>query len=505
MSTGAWVPANEDELKKQWESVDEGKSNVPTDTGVWNGLKRAAGNLISLPGQVYHAVADEPRNQDEALTSEAGIPAPFMTLKGRPALAAKRLLADPMIQQEERAKEYYSKANNDPDSDAAHMGNMHTIASKVPIVGPVAGELTDRYLNGDKSGALAEGATYVAAPKVVGKVAGSVVDSVKGGGIMRGVDNIALGKEPPAKILTRAMKPPVTYPEFESVVDSRLPEIAKGSKAPITNVKDFTKTVDDLAKQKDAEYQQLINPFRRPDGGIGPYRPLHIDANPVADAQMESIPALDRFEKPNTLKETVIQRGNRHIVESEGNEGIAAKTAEKAAPFRRDVPIGDLDDIRVDSNAKLKSFYDKAGGDRFAALSNPETARIKAINDTTRDLVYGRLKDETGVDAHPIQNAYGDFRDLGDVSGKRATVYGRQQPFPLQEQLTAADALAQGNPVKFGLARLFKRYGDSDKLTKIALDRFSRQTPSPRVVGKVKRGPAVVGSMAGGTRKDDEQ
>jgi hypothetical protein len=38
-----------------------------------------------------------------------------------------------------------------------------------------------------------------------------------------------------------------------------------------------------------------------------------------------------------------------------------------------------LDDVRQDANAKLNAFYGKAAGDRNAALSNPETARVKAV------------------------------------------------------------------------------------------------------------------------------
>lgn len=131
------------------------------ETGVWAGIKRGVSNIASLPGQVYHAVADDPRDVSEQFTSDRG---------GRLAVAAKRLLLDPQLDQERKAQEYYSQANNDPDSQAAHMGNMHRIAAVVPVVGPIAGELTDRYLKGDKGGALAEGATYIAAPKVAEKV-----------------------------------------------------------------------------------------------------------------------------------------------------------------------------------------------------------------------------------------------------------------------------------------------------------------------------------------------
>jgi hypothetical protein len=293
-------------------------------------------------------------------------------------------------------------------------------------------------------------------------------------GLRRVVDRAVLGSETPAQILTRALKPPVTYPEFEAVVAQRLPEIVGqiNKTGPVTGVKGFAKAVDELAGQKNLQYQNLKTPV------LG----QSLDTSSVADAQVASIPATNLFETPGIKGSTAAVANRYRPVTTTMSSGKLLDQFER--PIREPITttneplnLGRADDIRVDTNAKLKAFYDKSGGDQFAALSDPRTARIKAVNDTIRDSVYNKIQDTTGIDPRPIQNAYGDFTDLGTVAGKRGTVYSRQQPIPLQEQISAADALARGNPMKFALAKLFSRYGNSDALTRIALDRANLIAP----------------------------
>jgi hypothetical protein len=136
--------------------------------------------------------------------------------------------------------------------------------------------------------------------------------------------------------------------------------------------------------------------------------------------------------------------------------------------------LGRVDAIREDTNAKLSDFYNKSGGDKHAALSNPETARLKAVNDGTRDLVYDSLAARSGIprsDIEANQELYGHASDIADVAGKRATVAGRANPMSLQESIAvrpsirgAADFLGQ---------RLLKNLTNSDAVTNAALDRFN--------------------------------
>lgn len=498
----------------KYEVVPPPKVDVPQEKTPDSALTRYATNVVGDPRKDVQGV------KDKGLVG-------YLKEQGRNAIQSLNPLPAMQDTYQSAVRGWNSPQPNEStlgmiDRKVGSAGRF--IESGVPYLGPALAHASEQFDSGDVAGGLGT-STLLGVGAVAGDpnvragittLPGKVAEFAKHpiatpkAALVGGMDKLALGDFTPEQILTKAIKPPVTYPEFEDVVHNRLPEIANASRNnPITSVKGFTRIADELAAKNNQKYQNQIGPFRQPTatiGGrevpaIGPYRPANIDANPVADAQIASIPSLDLFERPN--RQTEIQRGGHHIME--GDEGILSKTQQKASPFRREIPIGNLDAIRVDSNAKLNSFYNKAGGDQYAALSDPETARMKAINDTSRDLVYDRLQKETGIDPRPAQNAFGDYTDLGNVAGKRATVYGRQQPFPLQETLNVADSLT--SPGKFLLSRAFKRYGNSDTLTKIALDKFNQQpteAPAPNPFGIRK--PAI-GSIAASMRKksDDER
>lgn len=400
---------------------------------------------------------------------------------------------------------------NTKEDESSWQGNLLKAMEHTPIIGGYVQQAEQGGTTPGNPQALQAGMRASTGLAVLPKIASGVVKSTPKAvdtlaHPMRAMDNIALGGETPAQTLTRALKPPVSYPEFEQVISNRLPEIVSKTNEATprpTGVKGITGTIDSLRDTRNQAFQDQLAPFREPTAevngqnvrAVGPYRPAMIDTTPVADAQMASIPVTDVFERPN--RQTFVQRGSR--MTTEGDPGIVEKTNQKAAPYRAEMPIGKADAIRVDTNAKLNSFYNKAGGDQNAALSDPETARTKAVNDTIRDLEYARLEKETGYNPRPDQEAFGDYTDLGNVAGKRSTVFSRQQPFPLQEQISAADALAHGNPLKFAMAKIFKRYGNSDTLTDIAMDRAQRAQQPSVPPSRVWKSPMP----RYGARKDD--
>jgi hypothetical protein len=145
--------------------------NPPTaqDTGVLASLKRTGAGLLSLPGQIYHAVADAPKNPDEEKSQ---------TLQGPIGLAMKRLVTDPMAAEHQKAQELRAQAATQTDEQANnayngtnHLANMHDMASVVPVLGPLAAGMVNRYTGGggvtqDKSGAVTDLATMVAVPEI---------------------------------------------------------------------------------------------------------------------------------------------------------------------------------------------------------------------------------------------------------------------------------------------------------------------------------------------------
>lgn len=437
-------------------------SSIPaSDSGVVAGLKRFGGQLLAMPGQVYHAFADDPRNADEQAVSNS----PFG--QGRVALGVKRLIADPMEHEHELAVAAHARArqlgqpqfgegsglgryfdfSNSPGAQADDEGNMHDWASIIPVVGPMAASMTERFVNDDKSGAATELLANIATAAIAPKVNEMAADIVRGTG--RAVANPGLSVSralhplaSPTELITRATKPSVTVPDYETSVSKALPDLYREN-PNVSSVDELADTARSAAEKKNAQYQGLV----------GPHRGAMVDPSKVGYAQMQSIPLTHQIESPSILD----------------------ATREKAAPYMQPMSVGDLDTIRVESNAKLQDILSAPGSDRAAVLrSNPEAARAEATRAATREIVYDYLKKQTGVDPAPIQNAYGDLSAVRDVAGKRSVVYGRQDPTSLAEKLGAITG-----PKGFVVSRILKNAVGSDALTRLAFDRYGRLVQSP--------------------------
>lgn len=271
----------------------------------------------------------------------------------------------------------------------------------------------------------------------------------------------------PGELLTRALKPPVTMPDFETSVERTLPKIA--AQKP-NGVKGFSEAAMNLKNASNDWYKNLVRP----------YASEPIDTTPIVGQQLRSIPATNLFENPGIVDSTaakasaydmtpITKTSTSRFVDEFGKPYISTEVIEPAKPT-----LSRIDAIREDTNAKLNDFYNKSGGDKHAALANPETARLKAVNDGARDLVYDRLASRSGIprsDIEANQELYGHATDIANVAGKRATVAGRANPMSLQESIAvrpsirgAADFLGQ---------RLLKNLTNSDAITNAALDRFA--------------------------------
>lgn len=136
----------------------------PEETGVIAAVKRTGKNLINLPGAVYHAVTDPPRNDEERIISGAGIPGANVTGSGAIGLAVNRLWADPV-----RAKAAEINSAEGPGTTAVRIGK--TAVSAVPGVGPFAVDLAERAIEkGDVSGAATEAALNFGLPAAISKL-----------------------------------------------------------------------------------------------------------------------------------------------------------------------------------------------------------------------------------------------------------------------------------------------------------------------------------------------
>jgi hypothetical protein len=473
-----------------WASVATKQPTQPTvgqplhNSSMWESVKNGISQIASMPSGIYHAFADDPRNAEEQQYVGNS------KLDRNVGLGIHRIIAEPMMHEWDVAKQYDQKAAQNPNDNNAyngpqHMANMHRIAAVVPILGPIAGGITDRYLNGDKTGAVTDLATNIVAGAVVPKVASGIVKGTLKYGTNPGAlvsdASLAVSKvlhpvASPTELLTRALKPSVAVPDFESSVTNAIPELQKVN-PKISSVQDVADAARTGAQDKFAQYDNLISPLKK----------NMVDASPVGYAQMDSIPLTQQIETP----------------------GILDATRAKASAYMKPMPVGDLDQIRLESNAKLQDILSAPGSERAAVLrSNPEAARMDATRATTRDLVYKHIQDNTGVDPAPIQNAYGDLAKVRDVADKRAVVFGRQDPTSLAEKIGAISG-----PKGFVVSKIMKNAVGSDSLARLAFNRYGNALAKAQIqpvslADRLLRVPTLqelgTSTAALGLKQDDE-
>lgn len=164
------------------------------DSGALAGIKRGLSNIISLPASLYHAFADEPTEQEKA-SVPTGVPG----VPDRLGLAIDRLLIQPQVNTAAKADQETPQPGDNNWNNATERAHMHKIGALIPVVGPIADNLAQRWLSGDKEGATAELATYMVAPKAVEKGA-QVAPDVAAATIRTGAKtaNVVLDKAPTA-------------------------------------------------------------------------------------------------------------------------------------------------------------------------------------------------------------------------------------------------------------------------------------------------------------------
>jgi hypothetical protein len=276
------------------------------------------------------------------------------------------------------------------------------------------------------------------------------------------------------------------------MLEHALPDVIAANPS-LKGVSGFAKAADAARDTQFGKYNDLIAPYRNLDyGAHGPVRPSAINGRPIADAQVESIPTMDLLEDPP------VSSGRMHtfnVPDPEGGSlkmgaydqprgGIANRTKEIASRYNRSIDIPTADAIRGDANAKLNAFYNKAGGDQAAALSNPETARVKAVGDTTRSLLYPELEKDAGLAPGTVadmQAKYGRLVDTGDIANKREPVFSRHDPVTLSQKI----AVGHGGPIatafNWAKEKGLQHLTNSDALVNSAVDRFKNPIATPLV------------------------
>lgn len=235
------------------------------DTGVMASLKRTGLGLLHLPGILADAFT-KPATPEESQILPAskfmfnGIPG-FQNLPDSAALGLHRLIVAPSIAEHQKALQLREQAKTQTDDQANnayngtnHMANMHDIAAAVPVVGPMSADIVDRYLHGDKSGAVTDAATAVAGPKVA-EGAASIIPKV----LSKVVPPVA------ERMYTSALKPSTTIPAAQraSIVqtglDAGIPVSAAGADKLSGLIQDLNTKIADQIKAG-AKAGQTVDP-----------------------------------------------------------------------------------------------------------------------------------------------------------------------------------------------------------------------------------------------------
>lgn len=381
------------------------------------------------------------------------------------------------------------------------------LGGDVPIIGPAlvqAQSQHDAGNNAGMAGTLAGTIAGFAAPQAAGKVLGAAGKAAGAGLRIASADapslslaaTRALTTGSPGELLQSALKPGVKYGAgVGDSLEKALPDVLAANPS-MKGVSGFASAADAAKNASFEPYNNLIAPYRPLKPGMsGPVRPSLIDGNPIADAQLKSIPTMDRIEKP----------GTKSFPDAHGilTGGIVNDTADKAASYRTGFDVPTLDAVRGDANAKLNAFYNKAGGDQAAALSNPETARVKAVGDTTRSILYPKLETDAGLPSGAVadmQGKYGLLSDVSDIANKREPIFARHDPVTLSQKIVSG----HGNPLSmawnYAVQKGLGNLTDSDALVNSAIDRFQNPDGTPLVArpGFVPQNAMKLGKFLGG-------
>lgn len=319
------------------------------------------------------------------------------------------------------------------------------------------------------------------APLLLGKTISSVVPKISA---IRAAAKLSVAEAKVPAIaseiktpLVQAIKPGKANFKFEPNLDFSMPELAKAAQTSgQTIAADGTKTtvppipndsLNGLAENIVKAKKTLIGEGSQYEALLGPNAKTTVDTSPVADAMTKKITKRFRLQNP----------------------AAAEKIEATANTYRREMPLGDIEDFLQDANNEASSYYAKSQGKRSDAIRDPEIGHVIAEGDALRKILYGKLNElAPGSDARLIKAKWGALDNLQQEVAGRQVVFARQNPQSLSEQLswwhglgTSITGVAELNPMKAvgGLAqplvaRYVKSLGSPDHLIKTAFERYAK-------------------------------
>jgi hypothetical protein len=225
---------------------------------------------------------------------------------------------------------------------------------------------------------------------------------------------------PPApKALRQAIQPGINIPRAGESIDIFGPRAQQVLRAggltdrtgePLTEIKSPAQLVD-ATKGVKAHILDKINER------LGPISDLaRVDTSPIADAMEKSIAG----------------RTERQFA------GEAKTIRDRAATYRGQMTLGELESSIQDANDDLKGFYQRSG-----ASSAPTSAGMRATLaevKMARQMLDSGVEDLRGAGLKDLKREYGAARDVERAATKAEFVTARQKGMPLYEALAALRA-----------------------------------------------------------------
>lgn len=292
------------------------------------------------------------------------------------------------------------------------------------------------------------------------------------------------------EVLNRALKPGSRYgnsAQTAQMFTDVIPTVSQTG-LPMGSVSEFGAATDAAANANNAAYQSRVNAYRPVQSGAqGTALPSGsvVNGADVARAQVDSVPFIKAFEDPSIPNPPRQGDGfwaGQRRPNPEPYKGIVQRMAETAEPYRRALDVPTADTLRGGANQQLHAFYEKAGGDQYGALANPETARVKAVGDSIRDQLYPILDTDFGLEPGTTsaqQEMYGKLKNVGDISNNRSAVAGRHDPVSLPEKIVSGHGGPLDRIGNFLANRAIRSVTDSDALVRSAVDRFNNPSSTP--------------------------
>lgn len=438
---------------------------------------------------------------------------------------AKDLVNNPnWVQGDDSTFHKFIKAPSDEQvkkaSAALEAGNHveaagHILASALPLVGPWAAGLGEQAGKGDIGGAVGQGVGTVVGGAAQAKALQLASRGIKAGvpkaaalvktGTTGAIEAVGAQVAPePHELMTRAVKPTAGNTEFDTAIQTAMPELKAAETdigRPVRGVTDALEATSAAKKKVWAEYQAKLDQAKAVDAGplqtrdpqTGQLRPVTheptINGNDIADAMEASV----------TKRQAQL------------NPGLAERVKKAAATYRRPMTLDEAEDFLQDANNELHSYYAKNKVGRRAAAADPETASTVAEAEQLRNSLYSKLDELTGEGAADIKKRYGALSNVENELLRRKNVAARQQPESLAEQIGkaagigkvvagagltlagspgAGAALAGEGAMQAGLSKWLKGRQTTDAMIERAFKDYGQEPSKARQLLRGERGEA---------------